>query len=167
MSKVNAGDKIKLKKEMGLLTDIGSICTVEEVSSNGTIRFSSESLPGTLGYMTEDELDKYFEIVKLEELNNNDLYDTIEDLKTRLKECEEIVAKRENEQNKVRLGELKTGDIFTVENYASEYRVVDHLSNCTMVVGTSFSHIKDVILSTYVIDSNTLVEKVDDQEEVG
>lgn len=94
MSKVNAGDKIKLKKEMGLLTDIGTICTVEEVDSNGTISFSSTSLPGTLGYMTEDELDKYFEIVKLEELNNNDLNDTIEDLKVRLKECEEIVAKR-------------------------------------------------------------------------
>lgn len=164
MSKVKAGDKIKLKKEMGLLTDIGSICTVEEVSSNGTIIFSSESLPDTLGYMMEDELDKYFEIVKLEELNNNDLYDTIEDLKTRLKECEEI-AKREKEQNKVRLGELEVGDIFTVENYTAEYRVVDHLSSYTMIINISFSRDKDVMLP-YILDSNTLVKKVDDQEEV-
>ena len=166
MSKVKVGDKIKLKKEMGPLTDIGTICTIKEIDSRGNIIFSNKNLLGLLGYMSEDELDKYFEIMKLEELNNYDLNDTIEDLKARLKECEEIVAKREKEQNKVRLGELEVGDIFTVENYASEYRVVDHLSNCTMVVGTSFSHDKDVILSTYVIDSNILVEKVDNQEEV-
>ena len=166
MSKVKVGDKIKLKKEMGPLTDIGTICTIKEIDSCGNIIFSNKNLLGLLGYMSEDELDKYFEIMKLEELNNYDLNDTIEDLKARLKECEEIVAKREKEQNKVRLGELEVGDIFTVENYASEYRVVDHLSNCTMVVGTSFSHDKDVILSTYVIDSNILVEKVDNQEEV-
>lgn len=163
MSKVNAGDKIKLKKEMGPLTDIGTICTVEEVDSNGTISFSSTSLPGTLGYMTEDELDKYFEIVKLEELNNNDLNDTIEDLKVRLKECEEIVAKRKKEQNKVRLGDLEVGDIFTLENYTAEYRVVDHLSSYTMIINISFSHDKDVMLP-YILDSNTLVKKVDDQD---
>ena len=64
--------------------------------------------------MTEDELDKYFEIVKLEELNNNDLNDTIEDLKVRLKECEEIVAKRKKEQNKVHLGDLEVGGYFHV-----------------------------------------------------
>lgn len=166
MSKVKVGDKIKLKKEMGPLTDIGTICTIKEIDSYGNIIFLNKNLSGTLGYMTEDELDKYFEIVKLEELNNNDLNDTIEDLKVRLKECEEIVAKRKKEQNKVRLGDLEVGDIFTVENYASEYRVVDHLSNCTMVVGTSFSHDKDVILSTYVIDSDIFVKKVDDKEDV-
>lgn len=90
MSKVKVGDKIKLKKEMGPLTDIGIICTVKEIDSRGNIIFSNKNLLGLLGYMTEDELDKYFEIVKLEELNNNDLNDTIEDLKVRLKECEEI-----------------------------------------------------------------------------
>lgn len=163
MSKVNAGDKIKLKKEMGLLTDIGTICTVKEVDSNGTISFSSTSLPGTLGYMTEDELDKHFEIMRLEELNDNDLNTTIEDLKARLKEYEEIVAKRKNEQNKVRLGELEVGDIFTVENYTAEYRVVDHLSSYTMIIKTSFSRDKDVMLP-YILDSNTLVKKVDDQD---
>lgn len=166
MSKVKVGDKIKLKKEMGPLTDIGTICTVKEIDSHGNIIFFNKNLSGTLGYMTEDELDKYFEIVKLEELNNNDLSDTIEDLKTRLRECEEIVAKRKKEQNKVRLGELKVGDIFTLENCTAGYRVIDHLSSCTMVVGTSFFHDKDVVLSTYVIDSNILVEKVDVQEEV-
>ena len=159
MSKVKVGDKIKLKKEMGLLTDIGTICTIEKINNDGIISFSSTSLPGTLGYMTEDELDKYFEIVKLEELNNNDLNDTIEDLKARLKECEDIVANRKKEQNKVRLGKLEVGDIFSVENYALEYRVVGHLQNYTMVTDTSF----DVILSTYAIDSNILVKKVDDQ----
>lgn len=166
MSKVKVGDKIKLKKEMGPLTDIGTICTVKEIDSHGNIIFSNKNLPGTLGYMTEDELEKYFEIMKLEELNNNDLNATIEDLKARLKECEEIAAKRKKEHNKVRLGDLEVGDIFIVENYASEYRVVDHLSNCTMVVGTSFSHDKDVILSTYVIDSDIFVKKVYDQKDV-
>ena len=167
MSNVKIGDKIKLKKEMGLLTDIGTICTIEKINNDGTISFSSTSLPGTLGYMTEDELDKYFEIVKLEELNSNDLNDTIEDLKARLKECEEIVAKRKKEQNKVRLGELEVGDIFTLEKYTAEYRVIDHLSNCTLVINTSFSRDKDAILPAYTLDSNTLVKKVDDQEEVG
>lgn len=166
MSKVKVGDKIKLEKGMGPLTDIGTICTIKEIDSYGNIIFSNKNLPGTLGYMTEDELEKYFEIMKLEELNNNDLNATIEDLKARLKECEEIAAKRKKEHNKVRLGDLEVGDIFIVENYASEYRVVDHLSNCTMVVGTSFSHDKDVILSTYVIDSDIFVKKVYDQKDV-
>ena len=165
MSKVKIGDKIKLKKEMGPLTDIGTICTVEKIDSNGSISFSSTSLPGTLGYMTEDELDKYFEIVKLEELNNNDLYDTIEDLKARLKECEEIAAKREKEQNKVRLGELEVGDIFTVKNYASEYRVIDHLSSYTLFINISFCSDKDAMLP-YVLNSDVFVKKVDAQEEV-
>ena len=163
MSKVKVGDKIKLKKEMGPLTDIGTICTVKEIDSYGNIIFLNKNLPGTLGYMTEDELDKYFEIMKLEELNSNDLNDTIEDLKAYLKECEEIVAKREKEQNKVRLGELGVGDIFTLENYNAEYRVIDHLSSCTLIINTSFSRDKDVILP-YILDSNTLVKKVDDQD---
>lgn len=163
MSKVKVGDKIKLKKEMGPLTDIGTICTVKEIDSHGNIIFLSKNLLGTLGYMTEDELDKYFEIVKLEELNNNDLNDTIEDLKVRLKECEEIVAKRKKEQNKVRLGDLEVGDIFTLENYTAEYRVIDHLSSCTLVINTSFSRDKDVMLP-YILDYNTLVKKVDDQD---
>ena len=160
MSKVKVGDKIKLKKEMGLLTDIGTICTIEKINNDGIISFSSTSLPGTLGYMTEDELDKYFEIVKLEELNSNDLNDTIEDLKARLKECEEIVAKRKKEQNKVRLGDLEVGDIFEVENYVFRYRVVGHLQNYTMATGVTFGE----VLSTYTINSDILVKKVDDQD---
>lgn len=166
MNKVKVGDKIKLKKEMGPLTNIGTICTIKRIDSNGNIIFSSNNLSGTLGLMTEDELDKYFEIVKLEELNNNDLNDTIEDLKTRLKECEEIAAKRKKEQNKVRLGELEVGDIFIVANYTSEYRVIDHLSNCTMIINTSFSRNKEVILPAYVLNSDVLVKKVDNQEEI-
>ena len=165
MSKVKVGDKIKLKKEMGPLTDICTICTIKEIDSRGNIIFLNKNLPGTLGYMTEDELDKYFEIMKLKELNNNDLNDTIEDLKARLKECEEIVSKRKKEQNKVRLGDLEVGDIFTVENYASEYRVVDHLSSYTLFINISFCSDKDAMLP-YVLDSDVFVKKVDVQEEV-
>lgn len=160
MSKVNAGDKIKLKKEMGLLTDIGTICTIKEIDSHGNIIFSNKNLSGTLGYMTEDELDNYFEIVKLEELNNNDLNNTIKDLKVQLKECEEIVAKREKEQNKVRLGDLEVGDIFTLENYTAEYRVISHLQKYTMVVSASI----DGMLTVCTFKSDTLVKKVDDQD---
>lgn len=172
MSKVKVGDKIKLKKEMGPLTDIGTICTVKEIDSYGNIIFSNKNLLGMLGYITEDELDNYFEIVKLEELNNNDLNDTIEDLKARLniedlkarlKECEEIVAKRKKEQNKVRLGDLEIGDIFTLEKYTAEYRVIDHLSSCTLIINTVFSRDKDAILPAYTLDSDVLVKKVDDQ----
>ena len=164
MSKVKVEDKIKLKKEMGPLTDIGTICTVKEIDSHGNIIFSNKNLLGMLGYMTEDELDKYFEIVKLEKLNNNDLNDTIEDLKVRLKECEEIVAKRKKEQNKVRLGDLEVGEIFTLENCNAEYRVIDHLSSCTLVINTAFSRDKDAILPAYILDSDVLVKKVDDQD---
>lgn len=164
MSKVKIGDKIKLKKEMGPLTDIGTICTVKKIDSHGNIIFSNKNLLGMLGLMTEDEIDEYFEIVKLKELNNNDLNDTIEDLKTRLKECEEIAAKREKEQNKVRLGDLEVGDIFTLENYTAEYRVADHLSSCTLIINISFSRDKDIMLPAYILDSNTVVKKVDDQD---
>ena len=163
MSKVKVGDKIKLKKEMGPLTDIGTICTIKEIDSHGNIIFSYKNLLGILGYMSEDELDKYFEIVKLEELNNNDLNNTIEDLKARLKECEEIVVKRRKEQNKVRLGDLEVGDIFTLENCIAKYRVIDHLSNFTLIINISFSSDKDIMLP-YILDSNTLVKKVDDQD---
>lgn len=168
MNKVKVGDKIKLKKEMGPLTNIGTICTIKKISNDGTISFSSTNLPGTIGYMTKDELDTYFEIMKIEELNNNDLNAAIEDLKARLKECEEIISKRKKEQNKVRLGELEVGDIFELglENYATKYRVIDHLSNCTMVVGMSFSHDKKVLLPAYVLNSDVLVKKVDNQEEI-
>ena len=164
MSKVKVGDKIKLKKEMGPLTDIGTICTVKEIDSHGNIIFSNKNLLGTLGLMTEDELDKYFEIVKLEELNSNDLNDTIEDLKARLKECEEIAAKRKKEQNKVRLGDLEVGDIFTLENYTAEYRVVDHLSSCTMIINTSFPSNEYIMIPAYTLNSDALVKKVDDQD---
>ena len=43
MSKVKVGDKIKLKKEMGPLTDIGIICTVKEIDSRGNIIFSNNA----------------------------------------------------------------------------------------------------------------------------
>lgn len=98
MSKVKAGDKIKLKKEMGPLTDIGTICTIKEIDSHGNIIFSNKNLLGTLGYMTEDELDKYFEIVKLEELNSNDLNNTIEDLKAQLEKYEKAITERKKEE---------------------------------------------------------------------
>ena len=68
----------------------------------------------------------------------------------------------------MRLGELEVGDIFELglENYATKYRVIDHLSNCTMVVGMSFSHDKKVLLPAYVLNSDVLVKKVDNQEEI-
>lgn len=163
MSKVKVGDKIKLKKEMGPLTDIGTICTIKEIDSHGNIIFSNKNLLEMLGLMTEDEIDEYFEIVKLEELNSNDLNDTIEDLKARLKWCEEIAAKRKKEQNKVRLGDLEIGDIFTLENCTAKYRVIDHLPNFTLIINISFSSDKDVMLP-YILDSNTYVKKVDDQD---
>lgn len=166
MNKVKVGDKIKLKKEMGPLTDIGTICTIKEIDSYGNIIFSNKNLPGTIGYMTKDELDIYFEIMESDELNYNDLNKTIEDLKARLGKYEEILAKRKKEQNKVRLGELKVGDIFTVENYTAKYRVVDHLSNCTLIISTAFSCNKNVILPSYTLDSSIIVEKVDDEEDI-
>ena len=55
-------------------------------------------------------------------------------------------------------------DIFTLKNCTAEYRVIDHLSSCTLVINTAFSRDKDAILPAYTLDSDVLVKKVDDQD---
>ena len=59
---IKAGDKIKLIKPMGAFRNVGEICSVNSVN-DGVISFTFGG--GLhLGYMSEDELMKYFEIVK-------------------------------------------------------------------------------------------------------
>lgn len=45
MSKVKVGDKIKLIKKMGPLTEIGTVCTISSVDDEG-IKFSSPTFSG-------------------------------------------------------------------------------------------------------------------------
>lgn len=57
---VNKGDKIVLKKEMGIFTNIGEVCDVVEVRENGAIYFKFGN-GFHLGVMSPDKADRYFE----------------------------------------------------------------------------------------------------------
>lgn len=111
MSKVKVGDKIKLIKKMGPLTEIGTVCTISSVDDEG-IKFSSPTFSG-YGCMTEDELNTYFEIVKDDEdLSDDELQGSIDELRERLHKLEEIVEERKEETKKVPLKNLRPGDRF-------------------------------------------------------
>ena len=58
---ITTKDKIKLKKPMGVFTNVGEICDVVGISDEGVISFKFE--PGHVGCMSYDELDKYFEVI--------------------------------------------------------------------------------------------------------
>ena len=59
---LNIGDKIVLKKAMGAFTNVGEVCEVKTITDN-LIGFSFGN--GIhMGYMSEDELNKYFEVQK-------------------------------------------------------------------------------------------------------
>lgn len=55
------GDKIKLKKKMGVFTNIGEVCEVVDVTEGGVISFRFGGRH--LGCMSYDEYLKYFEPV--------------------------------------------------------------------------------------------------------
>lgn len=54
------GDKIRLKKQMGVFDNIGEICEVKEIYEGGVICFSFGE-GKHLGCMSYDECEKYFE----------------------------------------------------------------------------------------------------------
>ena len=58
---ITTKDKIKLKKPMGVFTNVGEICDVVGISDEGVISFKFGS--GHVGCMSYDELDKYFEVI--------------------------------------------------------------------------------------------------------
>ena len=165
MSKVKAGDKIKLKKKMGTFDSIGSICTVRHVTKNGEIEFGGPDVPGC-GCMSADELDKYFEIVDPinpsfsdpENLNDDDLNAATEDLKAQLEKYEKVIAERKKQKNLVQLDALYTGDIFTYSKI--EYKVVSRLNDTDVLITMNFKGTR----TPYVMDSSTYVKKVDDQK---
>ena len=68
---VKKGDKIKLVKPMGEFDHIGAICEIQDVS-NDVIKFKIKNSNMFLGYMSLNELDKYFK--KEEEKVKCDLY---------------------------------------------------------------------------------------------
>lgn len=131
MSKVKVGDKIKLIKKMGPLTEVGTICTISSIN-DGWIKFSSPAFSG-YGCMFEDELDTYFEIVKEDEdISDNELQDSIFALKERLRKLEEIAEERKENARMVPLCELKPGDRF-VTSGKREYVVLNQDVNGVLV----------------------------------
>ena len=59
------GDLIKLIKPMGVLTNIGEVYEIQNVNENNDIEFRFDGR--NLCYMSYDEFEKYFELVKQEE----------------------------------------------------------------------------------------------------
>lgn len=57
------GDKIKLIKSMGVFTNVGEICDVVDVTTDGIISFKFGN-GKHLGCMSYDEFEKYFELVE-------------------------------------------------------------------------------------------------------
>lgn len=62
------GDKIRLIKPMGLFTNIGEICDVIDITSEGVVSFKFGENGCHLGCMSYDEFGKYFELVSQEEI---------------------------------------------------------------------------------------------------
>lgn len=162
MSKVQVGDKIKLKKEMGPIKTIGSVCTVRLVKDNGDIEFKSPDIPG-YGVMSEDELDKYFEIIDptkpsfddLENLNDDELNIVTEDLRNRLIKCEELKKQRKL----VQLSTLCIGDIFSYND--NEYKIISRLTCNDIFVTLNNNDLR----IPYIINSHIFVKKLlDDQK---
>lgn len=168
MSKVHIGSKIKLKKEMGPFKSIGAICTVRLVKDNGEIQFGGPGVP-EYGAMSEDELDKYFEIVDPtkpsfsdpENLNDDDLNAIVEDLKMQLEKYEKVAEERKKQKNLVQLGELYIGDIFTYKT--CKYIVVRRFNDCSKIAVCPVKSIHDIIYSMILCDEDMLVEIPSDQ----
>lgn len=59
---IKANDRIRLKKPMGAFRNVGEICLVKSVE-DGVISFSFGG-DLHLGYMSEDELFRYFDVVE-------------------------------------------------------------------------------------------------------
>ena len=57
------GDRIKLIKSMGVFTNVGEICDVVDVTTDGIISFKFGN-GKHLGCMSYDEFEKYFELVE-------------------------------------------------------------------------------------------------------
>lgn len=57
------GDKIKFIKSMGVFTNVGEICDVVDVTTDGIISFKFGN-GKHLGCMSYDEFEKYFELVE-------------------------------------------------------------------------------------------------------
>lgn len=58
---ITTKDKIKLKKPMGVFTNVGEVCSIVGIAEDGVISFRFGQ--GHLGCMSYDELDKYFEVI--------------------------------------------------------------------------------------------------------
>ncbi len=163
MSKVKVGDKIKLKKEMGPLTDIGTICTVKEIDSHGNIIFSNKNLPGTLGYMTEDELEKYFTIEVNESkdtkfiCNEYDLNNITQGVAQSLRDLGQIksmIAQKVITTLPVR--KLEVGDVFTY--LSRKYVVLRKFYTDSKVAVCPLNCIDDIIHSMVLFNMDELVE---------
>ena len=58
---ITTKDKIKLKKPMGVFTNVDEVCDVVGINEEGIISFKFG--PGHMGCMSHNELEKYFEVI--------------------------------------------------------------------------------------------------------
>jgi len=96
---VKSGDKLVLKKAMGTFKDVGEVCDVISVE-DGIIAFKFGG-GMHLGYMSDDELEKYFTIqVDAPKVNADDIQCMIEnsEIKTQtlFDKCTVVAMKLEN-----------------------------------------------------------------------
>lgn len=106
------GDKIKLIKPMGAFTNVGEICEVIDVSEDGLISFKFGGVH--LGYMSRDELHKYFEKVVEEKMTITELYKWA--IKNGVEDYELYASTYDEEGGLVWTGELKMHDIYVDKN---------------------------------------------------
>ena len=166
MSKVQVGDKIRLKKEMGPIKTIGSVCTVRLVKDNGDIEFEGPDIPG-YGVMSEDELDKYFEIIdptkQSFDENKNELGEIVQGFKNQLEKLDEIVTEVARKTIvTVPLRILNIGDVFTYKS--RKYIVIKKLNNCLKVAVCPVKSINNIIDSMIFCNEDILVEILNDQK---
>lgn len=127
------------------------MCTISSVDDEG-IKFSSPTFSG-YGCMTEDELNTYFEIVKDDEdLSDDELQGSIDELRERLHKLEEIVEERKEETKKVPLKNLRPGDRF-VTSGKREYIVLNHDVNGVLVT-TCGPYAENVVYKLIQFDSD-------------
>ena len=79
------GDLIRLVRPMGIFNNIGEVCEVTDISEEGIISFRFGG--SHLGCMSEDEFEKYFELVEIEDDNEEDI---LEDEKAENKELKDL-----------------------------------------------------------------------------
>ena len=121
--------------------------------------------------MSEDELDKYFDVIDqekplldgLESLNDKELNKAAEILRCQLEKYEKAIAERKEKEEKLYLGELEPGEIF-LDREGVKYIIVRHFLDCDKSAVCLAKWPYDLPYSLMLFNSDELVKRVDDQK---